>query len=89
MDSTDKRQRAKELGDVVKAARLARKVRPVSLSVVSGVSIAALYAIERGDTRNPSLLTLNALWRTLEIPAEVLARLTNRTPEEITGGVQP
>jgi len=63
-----------DLGELVKKKRLEKGLSLRQLSKISGVSLGRLGDIERGDTKNPKLKTLQKIAEALEIPSDQIIK---------------
>jgi len=63
------------LAGVLSRARKTKLMSPIQLAMKSGVSIASIYSIERGATKEPFLLTLHRLVLALELEPAAIAKL--------------
>jgi transcriptional regulator with XRE-family HTH domain len=71
MLTADERERGRQLGAALRAARGSRSM--VEVAAISGVPIETLRKIETGRIVTPAFFTVVALARALEIPIEALA----------------
>ena len=71
MLTPEERERGRQLGAALRAARGARSM--VELAAISGVPLETLRKIETGRIVTPAFFTVVALARALEVPLDTLA----------------
>ena len=60
----------KSLGQVVKNLRLSKGLSQTELANKSGISVAEVCRIEKGERKNPSMRLCVCLFKALEVPSE-------------------
>jgi len=88
MSRQQQKQPRGTLAALMQRARLASKMSPVELALKSGVSVASIYAIERGATAKPSSSTLARLVAALELDPGAVAKVGGYEAGELDGGRQ-
>jgi transcriptional regulator with XRE-family HTH domain len=77
MLTPEERERGRQLGAALRAARGARSM--VEVAAISGVPIETLRKIETGRIVTPAFFTVVTLARALEVPLETLAPAKQQT----------
>lgn len=66
----------KSLSEKIKSLRESKGLTQGSLSRLSGVSVAEICRIEKGERQNPSINLLNKLLKSLEVDTETYLDVT-------------